>query len=270
MKIPLLLKRSIVYSVGIFFIALLGTSCVHRKHLVYAQLRDHVDEMSPQDTLLPVNPMVKAEYRIQANNYLMIRLISKDEKLSNLVNGKDAEFQQNSVESTVYYKSHFVNARGFINLYLIGEVQVLGLTTNEIVAKLELAYKVYVKDPNVSVQLANNRLYVLGEVRDPGVKIVYDQRVSIFQALAMAGDITLFGRRDRVRLIRDTPIGIRIVTLDVNDPETLVSENYYLKPGDILYVEPMRARASEQNRGWIQVVLSGLSVSLLAFNIFTK
>ncbi|MGD1846226.1 MAG: polysaccharide biosynthesis/export family protein [Salibacteraceae bacterium] len=251
-------------------ILLANTSCVQRKQLVYARVKTEAGRLASQDTLMPVNPLIRQTYRVQPGNYLMVQFTSRDAAFSELVNGKAMEFQQTDVESTVYYKSYPVNHQGNIHLYLLGDFQVSGMTTAEIAARLEAYYSKYVKDPSVKVHLANHRIFVLGEVRNPGVKLVYDEKVTIFQALALAGDLTMFGRRDRVRIIRESPLGMRVITVDLSAPETLSSEHYYLVPGDIVYVEPARARAADQNRGWIQVLLSGLSVTLLAINILSQ
>lgn len=140
-------------------------------------------------------------------------------------------------------QTYTVNSSGDIVFPMIGVIHVEGMTTEELRDFLIKKIEDYVKSPYVKVDLLSYQVNVLGEVKNPGRVTTNRQRFSILEAISKAGDLTQYGRRDNILLIREMPDGERIkVRLDLNDAESLNSPYFYLKQNDYIYVEPSDIR----------------------------
>ena len=172
-------------------------------------------------------------------------------------------------------QQYLVDNQGNINFPMLGEIHVGGLTKLEIENLIIEKLKVYLKEvPIVTVRIVNYRISVLGEVNDPGSFIISNEKVNLLEALAMAGDLTIYGMRDNVKLIRTGQDNRQeIITLDLNKAETVMSPYYQLQQNDIIYVIPNKAKAKNSDVGsntglWfsatsILVSLASLLVTLL-------
>lgn len=146
---------------------------------------------------------------------------------------------ENTQLATAYTMSTYVvNEQGYIDIPSIGQMKVEGMTTTELTDSLINRISGEVVDPNVRVQLVNFAINVMGEVKNPGRFKLNSQRVSILDAIAMAGDMTEYGRRDAVVLIREADGKRSIHKLNLNSAEILDSPYYYLQQNDIVYIEP--------------------------------
>ena len=148
-------------------------------------------------------------------------------------------------------QQYLVDNQGDINFPVLGEIHVGGLTKLEIENLIIDKLKAYLKEaPLVTVRIVNYRISVLGEVTKPGSFIVSNERVNLLEALAMAGDLTIYGMRDNVKLIR-TGQGNKqeIITLDLNKAETVMSPYYQLQQNDIIYVTPNKTKAKNSDIG---------------------
>jgi polysaccharide export outer membrane protein len=125
----------------------------------------------------------------------------------------------------------------------------------------------YIQDPIVTVDFYNAKFSVLGEVTRPGQFAMTTDRVSVFDAVAMAGDLTIFGERDKVHVIRDEKGKQTVVTLDLTKPEVVSSPYFYLRQNDVVYVEPNKAKSS--NREMSTLYTFGVSFINLAVGIAT-
>ena len=164
-------------------------------------------------------------------------------------------------------QQYLVDNQGNINFPVLGEIHVGGLTKLEmIIDKL----KVYLKEaPLVTVRIVNYRISVLGEVASPGSFVVSNEKINLLEALAMAGDLTIYGMRDNVKLIR-TGLDNKqeIITLDLNKAETVLSPYYQLQQNDIIYVTPNKTKAKNSDIGastglWF----SGISILMSIANL---
>ncbi len=164
--------------------------------------------------------------------------------------------------------SYVVDEAGCINFPVVGKVEVGGLTTSEITDKLIELISKDVHNPYVRVQLASFRVNVLGEVEEPGAMEVTTERYSVLDAISDAGDLTQYGRRDNVLLIREIDGNRTYHRLDLTSSETLTSPYFYLQQNDVIYVEPNDVRKSnsayDQNKSYkvqvASVVTSAISV----------
>lgn len=167
-----------------------------------------------------------------------------------------------------------MNNQGEIVFPVLGTLKVGGMTTQEtselIVGKLER----YLKErPIVTVRLVNYKISVIGEVSRPGVYTVNNEQVNVFEAVAMAGDLTIYGKRDNVRIIRTVDGKQNLVTINLNDENIIYSPDFYLRQNDIVYVEPNKAKKQSANIGSstnlliaitsILISLAGLMVNIL-------
>lgn len=143
-----------------------------------------------------------------------------------------------------FMNGYTIDEFGKVELPLIGEVELVGLTVNE--GKLLIASKVsrYVNEDEyfVRVRLGGIRFSALGEFNMPGKQTVLQNRVSIFEAIAVAGDLNIFAKRNELVVVRQYPDGSQIHKINLNDRELLSSEFYFIRPNEILYAEPLRVR----------------------------
>ena len=158
-------------------------------------------------------------------------------------------------------QQYLVNNKGEIDFPVIGRLKVGGLTKNEAEDLIREQLQPYLKEsPIVTVRMANYKISVLGEVNRPGTFTVGNEKVNILEALAMAGDMTVYGVRDNVKLIREDAKGKReIINLNLNNAELVVSPYYYLRQNDIIYVTPNKTKAKNSDIGsstsiWISAI----------------
>lgn len=172
-------------------------------------------------------------------------------------------------------QQYLVDNQGNINFPMLGEIHIGGLTKLEIESLLMEKLKIYLKEtPLVTVRIVNYRISVLGEVARPGSFVITNEKVNLLEALAMAGDLTIYGMRDNVKLIRKGQDNKQeIFTLDLNKAETVMSPYYQLQQNDIVYVTPNKAKAKNSDVGsntglWLSgtsilISLASLLVTLL-------
>ena len=144
---------------------------------------------------------------------------------------------------------YLVDKEGFIELPVAGKVRVGGLTTQGAKEAVRKAASVYFKEPVVNVRFANFRVTVLGEVSKPATYVLPNEKVTLLEALGMAGDLTIYGKRENVLLIREQGTEKKFVRFNLNETSLFTYPYYYLQPGDVVYVEPGRAKAAASDVG---------------------
>lgn len=150
---------------------------------------------------------------------------------------------ENTQISTTYaISTYIVNTQGYIDIPSIGPLKVEGLTTSQLTDSLISIISGTVVDPNVRVQLVNFSVNVIGEVKNPGRFKVNNQRISILDAIAMAGDLTEYGKRDGILLIRESDGKRTVHKLNLNSADILDSPYFYLRQNDVVYIEPNKIR----------------------------
>jgi polysaccharide biosynthesis/export protein len=173
--------------------------------------------------------------------------------------------ERNTTQAVV--SGYLVDKDGFVHLPYIGDVLVKGLTSQQVKQLISEKISVYFNDPVVNVRFTNFKITVLGEVRNPTTFLIPNENPTIFDALGLAGDITIAGRRDNVMLIRAADNGTReIVRLNLDSSSSIASSYFYLKPNDVLYVEPTAdqvAGTSNYRVRDIAVISSALSLMII-------
>ena len=256
---------------GIFILgALLLASCATNKRAAYIQqVQTDIPTAIEQDYQIRIKPLDR----------LTVTINSKDPELAAPFN---AASSYNSLNGLSSYSSSSngnlqiltVDNEGKIQLPIIGEIDCDGLTRNELAKKIENTIREngMVHDPIVIIQFADVKFSVLGEVARPGQFSITKDRISLFDALAMAGDLTIYGQRENVALIREEN-GMRTVHyFDLKNPDILTSPYFYLQQDDVVYVTPnkYKAQAGEinQNRSfYISLVSVAVSVATLLVTI---
>ena len=172
-------------------------------------------------------------------------------------------------------QTYLVDNEGNINFPVLGALKVGGLTKKEVEQMVMEKLKPYIKEnPIVTVRMVNYKISVLGEVARPGTFTISNEKVNLLEALAMAGDMTIYGIRDNVKLIRESADGRQeIITLDLNKAETLLSPYYWLQQNDIVYVTPNKAKArnsdiSNSTSLWFSATSILVSLASLLVTIF--
>jgi polysaccharide export outer membrane protein len=156
-----------------------------------------------------------------------------------------------SVNTGVGMQTYMVDKNGQVDFPVLGLIKVSGYTREELEKYLKSALRSYLKvDPVVTVRLTNFRISIIGEVNRPGSYNVTKEHLNILEALSLAGDMTIYGKRDDVRLIREMPNGeLKIVSLDINKLQAASSPYFYLHQNDQLYVVPNSTKAKSADIG---------------------
>lgn len=163
---------------------------------------------------------------------------------------------------------YLVNTEGNIQFPIIGNIKAEGLTKNQLKDNISksLIDKKLLLDPIVTIRFINFRVTVLGEVNLPTVVTVPNEKISLLEAIGLAGDMTIYARRNNVMIIREDKDQKIIKRLNLNSDEIFTSPYYYLQSNDIVYVEPNKAKIASVSGGmqWAPIVMSGLSLVLIA------
>ena len=236
------------------------TSCVTNKKLTYLQ-----DEMANDDTIKSVTP---SAYKILPFDNLFIRVVTPDPNLSAMFN--TIPVASNSVtvtEQSVDMVSYTVDIDGYILLPYAGRILVEGKTLNAVTAEVEKILKEYIADAAITVKLVNNYVSLLGEVQRPGKYPIYKERMNIFQALAMAGDLGDFSDRQKLQFIRPTPHGNIIKEISLNDRSIMTSEFFFVLPNDVIYAKPVKGRFFRLNTFPYSTILSTITTFVLLMTV---
>jgi polysaccharide export outer membrane protein len=161
-----------------------------------------------------------------------------------------------------------VDEEGNIEIPIIGAIKVSELTTNQAKNLIKSRASKYYKDPTVQVRFANYKVTVLGEVAKPAAYVMPNEKVTIFDAISLAGDLTIAGKRNNVMLMRDNGDKKDIIRLDLTSSDVVASPYYYLKQNDVIYVEPSKAKVGASNAPRTQLITVGVAVATLLITIF--
>ncbi|MBS1773701.1 MAG: polysaccharide biosynthesis/export family protein [Bacteroidetes bacterium] len=167
-------------------------------------------------------------------------------------------------------QGYVVDVSGYIDYPVIGKIKVSGLTLRQLKELLADKMKAYVKDPVVEANIINFKVTVLGEVGHSGFIVAPNQKMSILDAIAAAGDIPITGRKDNVLIVRETEGKREFARLNLNSKSVFSSPYFYLKQGDMIYVEPARIRRQENNefmRVYLPIFTTLLSTALTIFTV---
>ncbi|MGJ1224656.1 polysaccharide biosynthesis/export family protein [Sphingobacterium siyangense] len=211
--------------------------------------------------------------KIQPNDILTIVVTAADPKVTAPFNPISSMTTSNMTQQTdmALRPTYTVDNKGDINLPMLGKVSVLGLTRLEAIEKIRTELSQYIKEPGVNINFNNFRVSVLGEVARPGSFIMPTERVTVLEALGMAGDLTIRGVRENVMLIREVDGQKKIHRLDLTQQNTLNSPYYYLAQNDVIYVEPNKAQINNSKLGAnTNIIISIASLLITVISVLTR
>lgn len=217
------------------------------------------DDRRMEDNRISVTP---SAYKILPYDNLYIRVITPDPQWSVLFNTMPVGAGGAVTEESAGLFGYTVDSEGRIEIPFVGKIEVGGKTLSEIKTSLDTIFQQYLTDAAITIRLVNNYVSVIGEVRMPGRYILTKDRVTIFEAIAMAGDIEEFGNRQRIQLIRPSPYGPLVKEFSLADRSILSSEFYYVMPNDVIYTMPMNGRTFQVNSSFWSLFLSTLTSAL--------
>lgn len=250
---------------------LLGFGCTSQQKLAYLS---NLPETGGEEFFTMEIP----DYKLQPRDvlYITVKAMSPDgtikDFLSIMAGGQGLAYAQG--ESGAYLSGFDVNSEGDIILPVIGKINVIGLTLEETRELLQVKSKQAFKDATIECKLLSFKFTVIGEVRNPGAYINYNNYLTVLEAIGRAGGIGDFGRRDKVLVIRPTENGAKTFNLNLQDKQILSSKAYFLLPNDVVIVEPEKQKIFNLNLPTVSFVLttvtSVLTTTLLMINYFGK
>jgi len=242
----------------------LFSSCASRRDVVYFQNSDQISESD--------SGQKDGDYKtiIKQNDNLYVTVSAVNPDAVAVFNMIPLNRYGNSTTS-LDVMGYLVDQKGNINLPLVGEIHVAGLNRRDATQLLQKEISKFVADPVVNIRILNYNISILGEVNRPGLYTVTDERISIPQAIALAGDLTIYGERHNVQLIRMENGERKFYYFDLTSPDIFSSPNYYLLQNDILYVAPnhTKVRSSTYNQN-IPLTISIVTAVLTLASFFIR
>nr|WP_320039543.1 polysaccharide biosynthesis/export family protein [uncultured Bacteroides sp.] len=231
----------------LFAVILLFSACKSAKNIAYLEGAESLTPDQLAQSSQPFNATIKPNDLLRivvsgsedAETYFPFNILTSVPSNSNQTYG------------TATLQNYLVDNKGTIDFPVLGKLAVVNQSTNAVTKEITQKLRPYLKgDIVVTVRFADYKISVLGEVARPGAFTLSDEKINVLQALSMAGDLTIYGRRDVVKILRELPDGQKnIVTLNLNDKNLIFSPYFYLQQGDVVYVEPNQAKAKGSDVG---------------------
>lgn len=249
---------------------LLFTSCLSHKELIDFRTGD--EKVPTLINLQKHEILNKADIKLQTNDILAIIIASPDAILATPYNIVSSQMINQALTPTSP-TTYLVNNEGFITLPSLGRIKVAGLTEKEVCEEIVKLVSKDVKNPSVNVRLINFKISVLGEVLRPGDFQIDNERITILQALAKAGDFTPYSNRRHVMVIREKNGFREIGELNLKDTAFFSSPFYFLQQNDVVYIEPTKGKIAQIQQPvntYLQPVQVGISLIAILIALFKK
>jgi len=230
------LRNLLKFSALLLLISMI--SCIPQKKLRYLQ---EVEESSVDTTQ---TDEISTVYIIKAKDEIYLKINSVDPSTYSFFNGGDSRSSANMYNSELglYLNSYTVSDSGYIQLPVAGKIKIVGMDLEKARFEVESVLKLYLNDVSVTLKLSGFRITLIGEVRRPGRYAPLVSQLNILEALAVGGDMTSYGNRQRVMVIREIDGKEHIHFIDLLDNNLIYSQNFNLLPNDIIYVESLNAK----------------------------
>lgn len=242
--------------------AVLFSSCVPQKKIKYLQSAAESDTIAVRDFVTES----MESYKVQSGDNLYIQVMSMDEQTNQLFGNTQQGGNYMNSDVSVYLQSYTVDKYGSIDFPIVDKLDVEDLTVEEIRTKIQSLVDEYLVGATVFVKMVNFNITILGEVRRPGKYKVYQDQINIFEAVAMAGDLTDFAARSQVKLVRQSEDGYKVFNIDLTEDDIIVSDFYQIMPNDILYIEPLKIKQFGFASFPYSIIFSTISATLLILN----
>jgi polysaccharide export outer membrane protein len=251
-------------------------SCVSTKSVTYLQGQGSLDT-TKYTTLATINPVVA---KIQADDILAITVSSLSEESNLLFNFSNL----NAITTTNFPGAqgggiarnqplgYLVDPAGNIEMPLVGKTMIAGMTLEEAGTAIKGKLNNYLKEPTVNVRMLNHKFTIIGEVNRPGVYNLLDNHTTLLEVIGMAGDLTIFGKRENVMLIRTSNGKREVVKLDLTSRDFMNSPYYYIQNNDMVYIETLKGKITSTDRTiqLIPIVTGVASTFILLLNLILK
>lgn len=257
---------AVKYTTKIIFLLLVTGaffSCTSKKNIVY--LQSDGNQQTP-DAITNYEPM------LQPDDALMIVISAENPEVAAPYNMKSVFFQGNSEIGIGQERiqSYLIDKEGHVDFPMLGKIKLAGLTRTGAIQKIKILLTDHIKDPVVNLRILNFKVSVLGEVSRPGVQNIQSDRITLLEALSFAGDLTIYGKRNAILIIREKEGVKTIETVDITKRDFINSPYYYLSQNDVVYVEPNKTKVNASVIGPnITVGISALSliITIIALTI---
>lgn len=256
-------KPSCLYFViALGFLTLLN-SCKSYKDIPY--FKNVSDSTYVYKNGVKINTVTYEDIKIQPNDILNITIQTIDPEMNNVMGSADANAtllmgNNNEINQAPGY---LVDQEGYIELPVAGKIKVGGLTTVQAKEQIRTRALKYYKEPVVNVRIVNFKVTVLGEVTKPGAYLINGEKATILDALGQSGDMTIFGKRGNVLLVREENGKQKMVRFNLNSTDIFESPYFYLRQGDVLYVQPGKGKAAANDAAMVRtytIIASTLSL----------
>ncbi len=271
--------RTTIWTAGVLVAAVSGlllvSGCVPNKKIVYLQKDDLHKKNLPLDTVVRVHNLSIQEYRIQPLDILAIRIESLTDDEFDFVSKLYPNVQQQGAgggnAANQLINSFLVDDNGDIEFPVAGKIHLAGLSLFQATTKLQDAFKAFLKDCVVRVRLQNFRFTVLGEVKLENQIVSLNSRVTIMEAIGLAGGLTDLADRSKVKLVRQRGAQTEVVYLDLLDEHIVESEYFYMQQNDLIVVPALKQRP--YRKYWLEnvtLIISTLTLVLLTVTLVQK
>lgn len=260
------------------FAFIFGTlSCVPNKKIVYLQKNDLKTKSIPYDTVVRTYSIEKFEYRLQPNDilYIDVKSLTQTEfDIFKKVNENTQTFSNPAMMSQgpgLLMIGYLIDYQGNIDFPIIGKVSLSGLTIFEAEAKLASEMSKYVELPMIKLRLINNRITVLGEVNKEGAVTLANNRVSMLEAIGLAGGFGELADRSKIKVVRQQGDSTMVFYLNILDENFFNSPFFYIHQNDVIIVPPLKQRPFRRYFGQnVSIFISTLSTLLLVISFVTR
>ena len=236
----------------LFLVIISLASCASRKDLAYLQ---NADSMQNLESFYSFEPTLKVDDLLSIIVSAETPEVTIPFNLPQIQGNYQIGNNQNGI------KTYLIDAEGFIDFPVVGSIQLAGLSRREAVDKLTDAVAIYIINPSINLRILNYKVSIIGEVARPGNYQLQSERITLLEALSMAGDLTIYGKRDNILIIREVEGKKSFNRVDITSADFINSPYYYLTQNDQIVVEPNKARMNASVVGPnITLFISALSV----------
>ena len=243
---------------AVIILALIN-GCIPQKQTVYMQDLSHD---KGYENLYGELEVIVDKYKLMPNDQLFVNVYTSNPKLSEYFNPGRMGSSGGNVQNLSLY-AYIIDDEMNIDFPFVGKINLSGCTRKDAKERIYEALKPFLSDAQVTVRLYNSTFIALGEFGRVGAISMGKEQITIFEAVALAGDIKPIGKKKKVQIMRPTPEGAQIYYVDLTDRNIIDSEQYYIYCNDVIYVRPMKARAF----GISETFSFGVIGSVLAFTL---
>lgn len=234
------------------------SSCVNQKKVTLLK------EGKQQATVIDIDNPRQTAYIIQTGDQLYIKVYSLDPKTSKFFQSD----MPNLMNPTyLYLNSYTVDEEGYISFSFIDRLFVRGMTVEEARKKIQEVLNEYFNETTAIVKLINFQVSIMGEVSKPGTYTIDKEYANMLQAISLAGGIKDFANIEKVKLVRQTPTGSKVIMVDLSNIEMLSSDYFHLMPNDVIYIEPLKMKSYAYSSFPYSVLISAVSTVIVVISI---